>query len=205
MRARNCSFGSLGRMLQPSVLVGGLLALFLALTMGSLLEACQGPGPDSNQAPQLSDEFTDPNHSVDAQGWTNLTLNANMAITHIDSTGHWDTNANYCEQQASGGMDLRPWNRFANLVNKAVQSQVATQDTCFDSICPIDGYNDRIVASLNSGGTRVLFEQKDGQICTKIGDAKTAEKLLQALSQFAISADRQDCDRPYYRCGTLME
>lgn len=188
-------------LIQSLVFIGALSVLGL----GALLGGCRNPSPPA-QSPQPIDESTDPHRAVDAQGWTQLTLNANLAITHVDNTGHWDTNQNYCMQQASGGLDLHPWNQFADLVNQAIQAPVSAQDTCFDTVCPIGtfSYDDKIVATLEDGGTRVLFQEKSGQICTRIGDPEAAEKLLQMLSEIAISADRQDCDRPYYRCGTLM-
>lgn len=200
MTVRTCSFRNKFRSFVS------FSALF-ALGAGIALGGCGKPSASSSsQAPQLSDESMDPYKAVEPKGWVKLTMHANAALTHIDNTGHWDTNQNYCMQEASSALDMPSWNDFANLVNQALQTPEASHETCLDEfLCPIGrfGYNDKIVASLDDGTRRTLFEEKDTQMCTNIGDIQTARKLLKMLNQIAISADKQDCDKPYLRCGNF--
>jgi hypothetical protein len=142
-----------------------------------------------------------------ADGWSEVSLQANYAKTFIDSTGHYMTDRNACGQAANGAIDLAIWNKLVVAINSAIKAPLAAPPTGSGSApssspqnCPVEGDNSKMdgtmSVTLESGKQMTIFENLGpGEVCTSIADHQIAQNLYDAINVIVVLADQTDCAR----------
>jgi len=134
-----------------------------------------------------------------AYGWESATIRANSARTKVTIAAHFETDRNACGKDAYGPLDLQTWNDFAQSMNQAIvslftQPQTAPTEYCTPS--PQD-YSEKFIDESLSvktiQGDLFLFENKEGELCTRIADKAIADQLTKATIKIIVAADREDC------------
>ncbi len=176
------------------------LLVFLCAT-ACAVKATSDSGGDMNDSAPVSD--VDPSASPSpsptatsnvayANGWSAITIHANFAKTHVDITGHFDTDRNACGKDAAGLLGLDDWNKFAKDVNTALESPPLAQEYCIPQ--PDTGkYMDGTTEVVLTRGKRLLYEVKNGEICSTVGGPALSSELLNLINKIINLADKANC------------
>ena len=185
----------------------------LIVLFGILLAGCGSPNtnkglPEKEKKQELpadEDLFPISKSILHAEGWEKLTIKANSAKTEVNTTAHFNTDRNACGKNAYGSMNKMSWEILTQGLNDAVVQMAAQPRTplapeyCVDRPDTVEKFLDESATLKLERGEILLFEVKDGQICTKIQNKKLSNDLLNAITDVILLADKEDCANGYGR------
>jgi hypothetical protein len=178
--------------------------LFLAAAL--LLGSTQGCA-ERNELEPIEEEGVSPVSPdlIYASGWTKVEIDANSAKTTVDPAGHYSTDRNMCQRRGDAVYSVPTWNAFAESINAVIRAQPLSPPRCSDAPGSSRFYN-RGLVTVNlepvSGpaGKRLLYEHKNGQICSTIANEALSHQLLALVEQTILLADKADAiECPNYR------
>ncbi len=134
---------------------------------------------------------------VYADGWRDAVIMANFAKTTVDVGAHFATSRNACGKDAFGAIDLATWNQFSKSLNSALKMPARTEDQYYCVSPPMDTskwLDGTLEVNLPPPQkSRILYELRDGQICSSIQDKAVSDVLLEVVQKIIVAADREDC------------
>jgi hypothetical protein len=181
------------RLSSPLPLLAGLAALLTACAEGPI---------DPGAAPTAPTERVS---MIEAQGWREIQMiSGNSARVFgrgeiaINTMGHFRISRNDCYREAWGAIELEPWNRLAEGLNRIASAAQLAEERCFERPARRGDYSLDFSADLLTDTGRVtLFDVRGSgpgtTVCTRIADLEAARQVLAVLDLTLPQAYREDC------------
>jgi hypothetical protein len=140
-----------------------------------------------------------PPEAVLATGWVEIVINANSARTTVTNVAHFSTTRNACGKDAYGVINLDVWNSLTKSLNDVSKvdpnapSALASGTNYCVPIPETYPYMNDTVEVKSEQGKKLLYENKDGQICSAVADPQVSNALLADIQKIILLADKEEC------------
>lgn len=180
------------------------LPLLPALLTGlaALLAGCAEGPLDPGAAPTAPTERVS---MIEAKGWREIQMvSGNSARVFgrgeiaINTMGHFRISRNDCYREAWGAIELEPWNRLADGLNRIAATVPLEEERCFARPARRGDYSlDFSADLLTDTGRLTLFDVRGSgpgtTVCTRVVDLEIARQVLAVLDLTLPQAYREDC------------